>query len=158
MNVDFSEFFTYSNITFAIAILGALLSVYNLTKDILQNRFKIRFNHKSFRFLMSIENRSHTALSISRILLKHQDKVYDFNCLPQRVYTWEEKNGGKVVDRMRIDSVPLPQFIPGMGVVGSYFMVETAVDTPNDLSDWELIIMTNRGKKRYKISKLTASK
>ena len=59
---------------------------------------------------------------------------------------------------MRIDSVPLPQFIPGMGVVGSYFMVETAVDTPNDLSDWELIIMTNRGKKRYKISKLTASK
>ena len=34
MNVDFSEFFTYSNITFAIAILGALLSVYNLTKDI----------------------------------------------------------------------------------------------------------------------------
>lgn len=103
MNVDFSEIFTYSNITFAIAILGALLSVYNFTKDIVQNRFKmhiafrsykpcpIRFNHKSFRFLMSIENRSHTALSISRILLKHQDKVYDFNCLPQRVYTWEEK-------------------------------------------------------------------
>ncbi|WP_417079448.1 hypothetical protein [Hominenteromicrobium sp.] len=170
MNVDFSEIFTYSNITFAIAILGALLSVYNFTKDIVQNRFKmhiafrsykpcpIRFNHKSFRFLMSIENRSHTALSISRILLKHQDKVYDFNCLPQRVYTWEEKNGEDVVDRMRIDSVPLPQYIPGMGVVGSYFMVEAAVDTPNDLSDWELIIMTNRGKKRYKISKLTASK
>ena len=90
--------------------------------------------------------------------MKHQDKVYDFNCLPQRVYTWEEKNGEDVVDRMRIDSVPLPQYIPGMGVVGSYFMVEAAVDTPNDLSDWELIIMTNRGKKRYKISKLTASK
>lgn len=170
MNVDFSEIFTYSNITFAIAILGALLSVYNFTKDIVQNRFKMhiafrsyspcpkRFDHKSFKFLMSIENRSHTALSISRILLKYKDKVYDFECLPQRVYTWEEKSGGVVVDRMRIDSVPLPQYIPGMGVVGSYFMVETAVDTPDDLSDWELIIMTNRGKKRYKILKLISSK
>lgn len=170
MDIDFSEIFTYSNITFAIAILGALLSVYNFTKDIVQNRFKIhiafrsyspcpiRFNHKSFRFFMSIENRSHTALSVSRMQLKHKDKVYDFSDVPERVYIWEHKKGETVVDRICVDSVPLPQYIPGMGVVGSYFMVETAVDTPDDLSDWELIIMTNRGKKRYKILKLTASK
>lgn len=170
MNVDFSEIFTYSNITFAIAILGALLSVYNFTKDIVQNRFKmhiafrlyrpcpIRFNHKSFIFLMNIENRSHTALSVSRMQLKHEDKIYDFSGVPERVYTWEHKNGKTVVDRICVDSIPLPQYIPGMGIVGSHFVVETDIDTPDDLSDWELIIMTNRGKKRYKISKLISSK
>lgn len=170
MNVDFSEIFTYSNITFAIAILGALLSVYNFTKDIVQNRFKmhiafrlyrpcpIRFNHKSFIFLMNIENRSHTALSVSRMQLKHEDKIYDFSGVPERVYTWEHKNGKTVVDRICVDSIPLPQYIPGMSIVGSHFVVETDIDTPDDLSDWELIIMTNRGKKRYKISKLISSK
>lgn len=164
MNVDFSEIFTYSNITFAIAILGALLSVYNFTKDIVQNRFKIHIafreyyrsggipRTKRFVFFMNIENCSRTALSISRMQLKRESKVYDFSGVSQRVYSKKEHSPDTFT------SVSFPQYIPDMGVIGSHFVVETDADIPNDLSDWELIIMTNRGKKRYKISKLISSK
>lgn len=156
--------FTKENITFIIAILGFGLSVYNFTKDIIQNRFKIDLKLKAyvpveyysetqFMFKMCIENKSKLPVSISRIILHINSESFDFDSVPHPAYSNIQRTGKKITNEIHIQTISVPQTIPGLGILGDFFYVITNPNILPELPNNAVIeIITNRGNKKFLIS------
>lgn len=155
-------------ITFIIAVAGFLLSLFNLGytlwKDwfhieVILKGYGIRPDLRSVIVKMSIENHSRQPVSISRILLKINGSIYEFESVPSPVYDWVKKQGKEVVDKISVRTITIPQKIEGLGVLGDYFYVEIERSEDQQFydSDAQLEIYTNRGKKSFSYRKLADS-
>lgn len=161
----FSELFTRSNITFAIAVFGFLLSLYNFFHEKLQNRMELNVTYKNhfisehdnmgITMSLSFENLVANQISISRIFLSINDEKYDFYWIPKFVYRSALQTNGKVFDEINIHTIPLPFQIDGYGVVGGFFFVKVPYHITNEIllnSDTSLVVHSNKGIKSYNIT------
>ena len=111
---------TKENITFLIAVLGFLLSLYNFLRDILQNRMKLHVIYKNHL----ISEHDHKGISISRIFLNIDDISLEFYWIPQFVFQATQKCKGEILDEINVHTIPLPAHIEGYGIIGGFFFVK----------------------------------
>lgn len=149
-------------ITFFIALIGFLLSLYNFIWALIHNRVKLRVAYKNHLcgngengfliVMMNIENLSRLPLSVSRMFLNIGDDTYEFSSMPQFVYERTRKCGDEVYDKVITHSVELPQFIPALGVCGGFFHVVGEITNKRLMNEnTSITIWTTRGKRTYKI-------
>ncbi|MBA8935837.1 hypothetical protein [Clostridium beijerinckii] len=157
---------TKETITFLIAIIGFLLSLFNTLYLLLSNRKNInliykyheecsRLRNKPIYFEFIIENRSRLNISISRMFLNVNETTFEFSSSPEFIYEHTRSNGSCVVDRKVFYSNTLPQTISGLGVLGGFFWVDTSDDFEYDRlykSDISISLHTNRGKLTFPIT------
>lgn len=155
---------TKENITFIIAVLGFLLSLYNLLKELLQNRMNLcvtyknhhisSYNKRGITMSLSIENLVKNPISISRAFLNIDDKSLEFYWIPQFVYRATQSTKDKIHDEIKLHTIPLPVYIEGYGAIGGFFYVKSPVDITDDdllLSETSITICSNKGTKTYPI-------
>ena len=146
------------NITFLIAVIGFLLSLWNFLKELWYNRSKINIRFKNqapiislgdkcLRIELSIENKSRIPISISRMFLVYKDIEYEFEWIPRLVVYDHIKEQNNIHDIMKNCTLALPTTIPGLGVYGGYFIAVINEDFYSDIkNDYFLKIQTNRKK------------
>lgn len=153
---------TRENISFVIAVIGCMLSVYNFVHEKLQNQMKINItyknhfiaehDHKSITISLAFENLVKNPISISRIYLCVDNEKYDFYWIPQFVLRATQRTNGQVFDEINVHSIPLPFTIEGYGVVGGFFFTkapQSIYDLEN--TDTSLLVYSNKGIKKYPI-------
>lgn len=153
----------YDKITLFIAIIGCLLSLYNFIKDIAMNRSRLSisfkkatllkpYNGNPIVFRMMIENCSRLPISISRMFLSCEDAFIEFEWVPENIFHAETLQSGKIINSNTYSSVSFPINIPGLGAAGGFFNLytyDTNIHTKFYNRHLELILHTNRGKKRF---------
>lgn len=156
---------TKENITFFIALISFLLSLFNFISILIANRKHIKltykihhecptFNEHPIFFELIIENLSKLDISVSRMFLIVGEVSYEFSSLPEFVYETTQRTGSTITDRKTYYSNSLPQTIKGLGVLGGFFWVNTCnAFNYNNLytSDVSLCLYTNRGKSTFPI-------
>lgn len=164
---DFQDLLSPDNITFVIAILGFVLSVYNFVHERSQNRMKLHVVYKNhsiseirgreneLTISLAFENLVEKPISISRIFLNINSKTYEFYWVPQFVYLADCKSGDTKLDEIKIHTVDIPFEINGYGVVGGFFFVSTDKklnDKQLHESTTSITLFSNKGKRTYPIS------
>ena len=150
---------TRDNITLLIAVVGLLLSLWNFFKDLWENRSKVRLVFKScsitklhgfdLLFGFSFENLSRLPIAVSRIFLKSNDELFEFEWLPHWIFKQGIEGNNNV-----IYSEKIPNSIEGLGLWGGYFFLSLPKNfNKSDLIGAynKIIIHTNRGIKRFPI-------
>lgn len=156
---------TKENITFLIAVLGFLLSLYNFLRDILQNRMKLHVTYKNhlisehdhmgITISMSIENKVKVPISISRVFLNIDDTSLEFYWIPQFVFQATQKCRDEILDEINVHTIPLPAHIEGYGIIGGFFFCKSPVPISNAellSAKTSITIHSNKGTKIYPIS------
>lgn len=155
---------TNDQITFIIAVISFILSVYNFLYSLFINRSNLKIIYKSHIFCDNIpecpiifnlilENKSRLDISISRLFLKVNDCIYEFDSEPNWIGEKTQRTGNKITDKITLHSLEIPQTIPGLGAVGGSFWVNTSNNFKFNKSDQVTIIThTNRGKFKYTIN------
>ncbi len=151
------------------ALAGFLISIINSIYLISINTFNINLIQKSYAFCeneykhpayfeFAIENNSRLQLSLSRMFLYVNDRKFEFKWEKERIGRTEFKSGDRLIEGYSTYSLTLPQSIPGLGVIGGFFYVET----DKSITEREFInskvyveICTNRGNKKFKIDPLS---
>ncbi len=154
---------TKEQITFIIAVISFMLSVYNFLYSLFINRSNLKITYKSHTFCSHLPespiifnlvllNKSRLDISISRLFLKVNDCTYEFDSEPNWVGEKTQRTGNKITDKITLHSLEIPQTISGLGAVGGYFWVNTSNNFKFNKSDQITIIAhTNRGKFKYTI-------
>lgn len=114
-------FQNWDNLTRIIAIVGFLISIYNLMSGIASQRqnFDIRvYRIKSYRdvtFLhVGIENKSRLSVAITQMILMHGEEKIPCTAVPTLVRTKTLREGKDIVDIKQTFSSPLPITISGL--------------------------------------------
>lgn len=155
---------TKENITFAIAVFGFILSIYNFVHEKNQNKMKLQVIYKNhfitahdsqgITLSLSFENLVANPISISRIYLCINNEKYDFYWTPQFVFRNTQQCNGEVLDEINVHTIPLPFKIEGYGVVGGFFFTKASHNITNEqllASKTSLIVHSNKGKNTYEI-------
>ena len=159
------SFFTKENISFSIAVIGFILSLYNFFKSIWRNRSKIRFRCKSCHigkteqrnlvyFQFAFENCSQLPISISRIFLHINEDQCEFNWVPEFILKRERLRGDNVIEKKEYYSEQIPHTIDGLGIWGGFFCASLPYEINHSRflqSRKKIVLYTNRGKKRLKL-------
>lgn len=156
--------FSKENITFAIAITGFILSIYNFVHERRQNKMKLAVTYKNHHLSNSdqkglnislcIENLVKEPIAISRMYLILNSKKYEFFWIPQIIYYADFKKNNKILDEIKIHSVELPTRLEGNGVIGGFFFVKLDrifTDEELKVSNPSITIYTNKGIQTYSI-------
>ena len=128
------KYLTKSNITFAIAVFGFVLSLWNFAKDLWNNRSKLSINCKLCNtgpinsreliyFQLSIENHSRLPISISRMFFEYDEQSYEFGWVPEIILEKTSRVGGVIENKRTYLSEQLPHTIEGLGVWGGFFYI-----------------------------------
>ena len=153
-----------NQITFIIAVLSFILSVYNFLHSLFTNRANLKIIYKLHTvcnnlldypiiFNLVIENKSRLDISISRLFLKVNDCMYEFDSEPNWIGEKTRRTGNNITDKITLHSLVIPQTISGLGAIGGYFYVGTYKNFKFNKSDQVTIIAhTNRGKFKYPIN------
>ena len=151
-------------ITFIIAVLSFVLSVYNFLHSLFINRSNLKLIYKSHSycnfapeytiiFNLVFENKSRLDISISRLFLKVNESIYEFDSEPNWVGEKTRSTGNKITDKITLHSLEIPQTISGLGAIGGYFWVDTYKKIKfNKYNQVTIIAYTNRGKFKYPIN------
>lgn len=155
-----SSLFTKDNITFAIALFGALGTLMTLY----QNRFSIVLTYRSHLLLPSsklgiiffnflIENKSQSPVSITRLFISIDDISGEFLHEKHYVSSHTHSSGNDII-KNETYTIPLPAKLEGLGAIGGYFLLQI----PQHISEQKLksskvtvTVVTNRGKAEFVI-------
>lgn len=161
----FSSLLTKENVTFLVAVLGFMLSLYNFFSELLQNRMNLRVTYKNHHISvhdnegitisLSIENRVKIPLSISRAFLNINEESLEFYWIPQFVFRATQSTKGTIHDEINIHTTTLPAHIEGYGVIGGFFYVKSPKTITNEellASKTSITIYSNKGVKTYPIT------
>lgn len=153
------DIITKENITFLMAIIGFLLSIYNFVKDLLQNRMRLKVVYKSHKVSetqsdhlnigISIQNLTSNNISISRIFLNVDGSNYEFFWVSELVFIHSH-----ACDKVSTSSQTLPCTISSYGQIGGFFCLNYPQLKEDRLQNGKtsLVIHTNKGKKKYVIN------
>lgn len=147
------DWFTRQNITFAIAVMGFLLSLASWVKDYFSQRKKFRCeilgikSYADVTFInLMITNHSRVPIAITRISLLVDGKTYVCSSLPVLVAEHNRSKGGVIYDSRMEYSTPLPIQLMGLGAVKALVLFEDMQQLPpDDATELTLSICTNRG-------------
>lgn len=148
-----------------ISIMGFALSVFNLCYLLITNCFKIKFIAKSYTFCsnldkhpiffeFAIENHSRIPVSLSRMFLNVNGINYEFQWEKEEIGYSNRNQGERILASNSFYSIPLPQIISGMGIVGGFFFVDTDDELTEDIflkSNVFVEVYTSRGKRKFKL-------
>lgn len=156
---------TKDNVTFMIAVLGFLLSVYNFVHDRLQSSMRLSVSYKNHHITshdeqginisLCIENLVKEPIAISRMYLTLNSEKYEFFWVPQIIYHADLRQKDKVLDEIKLHSVALPCRLEGNGVIGGFFYVKLGkhiTDQELENSESFITIYSNKGIKSYPIT------
>lgn len=147
-------FQNWDNITRIIAIVGFLISIYNLLSGIASQRmnFDIRvYKIKSYRdvtFLhIGIENKSRLSVSIMQIILLVGEGKIPCTAVPTLVRTKTLREGKNIVDIKQTFSSPLPITVSGLSAQSALVLFENMQELPADETTFLTVqVCTNRGR------------
>lgn len=165
------NFFNNDTLKAFISIAGFFLSIFNLIYLLATNIFKIRFIAKSYAFCanlkrhpmffeFAIENHSRIPISISRMFLVINEIYYEFQWEKEEIGYSKHSQGERTLESTYFYSIPLPQYISGMGVVGGFFYVNTNDELTEEIflnSNVFIELHTSRGKRKFKLDVLKLS-
>lgn len=148
-----------------ISIMGFALSIFNLCYLLITNCFKIKFISKSYAFCsnlhkhpiffeFAIENHSRIPVSLSRMFLIVNGISYEFQWEKEEIGYSNRNQGEKILANNSFYSISLPQIIPGMGIVGGFFLVNTDDELTEEnflKSTVFVVVHTGRGKRKFKL-------
>lgn len=159
------SFFTKENITFLIAIIGFLLSLYNFFRELLHNRMNLHIvyknhcvsahDHCGVTISLSIENKTKIPISISRAFLNIDETSLEFYWIPQLIFRSTHSINKAVYDEVNVHSIALPVHIEGYGVIGGFFFCKSSVPINSEKllsAKTSITIHSNKGIKTYPIS------
>lgn len=151
------------SITFLIALLGFVLSMYNFIRALIQDHIHLRISYKNhlcsptsskgFMILaMDIENLSRLPISISRMFLNIGDETFEFSYMPHYVYERTQRCGDEIVDKITTHTLQFPLSIPTLGVAGGFFhIVGNFTEQQLTKEKLSVTLWTTRGKRTYEI-------
>lgn len=139
------------NITFAIAVFGCALSIWNALRDWLSNRKNLALSipfafcneeNGGYSFvMMELVNNSKLPITVTRIQAHIDGKVFELGRESVRMYEYSyPERKGRVAD----DSVLLPLNIDSLDFTKALFSISEWPEITN--KQVELTIGTNRGK------------
>ena len=152
-----------SNITFAIAIIGFVISLYNFFRAMWDRRcaFTVeyishnctlgRMGHTQFIIRMNIQNQTSASLCIVRMFLVYENQTYEFVFPAQQVWEFTSTHGKTVTNKKEIFSQEMPFSIHGHGVQGAYFVAylpETLRKELKKSCKFKIVIQTKNKKKQ----------
>ena len=100
-----------SNITFAIAIIGFVISLYNFFRAMWDRRCAVtveyishnctlgHMGHTQFIIRMNIQNQTSASLCISRMFLVYENQTYEFAFPAQQVWEFTSTHGKTVTNK-----------------------------------------------------------
>lgn len=155
---------TIDNITFIIAVIGFILSLYNFFHERLQNRMKLHLTYKSHfisehdnsgvTISIAIENLVANPISISRMFLNINEVKIEFHWMPQFVFHSTISSNNIIHDEIKVHTIAIPFTIEGYGVVGGFFYTKHPQTISNEIlqsSQTSITIHSNKGIKTYPI-------
>lgn len=171
-NIEFNNcinvllgYVTKENITFIIALIGFILSIYNFVHERLQNRMKLKIIYKNhgiseydssgITIAMAIENHVAQPISVTRMFLNINDVSIEFYWIPQIVFSSELKQKERILASTNVHSIELPTIIEGYGVLGGFFYTKYPTTITNKFlkdAKTSITVHTNKGKKTYEIN------
>ena len=110
-----------SNITFAIAIIGFVISLYNFFRAMWDRRcaFTVEYishnctlghmGHTQFIIRMNIQNQTSASLCISRMFLVYENQTYEFAFPAQQVWEFTSTHGKTVTNKKEILSTKIDE-------------------------------------------------
>lgn len=155
---------TKENITFLIAVIGFLLSLYNFFRELLHNRMLLRVvyknhlisehDHCGITISLSIENKTKIPISISRAFLNIGENSLEFYWIPQLVFRATHSGKNAIYDEVNVHTITLPARIEGYGIIGGFFFCKSPTPICNEdllSSKTSITINSNKGIKTYPI-------
>lgn len=157
-------FLVRENITFLIALVGFMLSLWNFFSDHWRNRcsFSVEYishycgihpNGKTvLQLRLNIVNKSSVPISISRMFLNYKRQELEFLFPSVCVWEFTKRRNHEIVKQEEINSQAIPFKIEGHGAVGGYFLVYVPPEARGDFSQKTKIkisMQTSRQKKRF---------
>ena len=144
----------WNHITQIIAIVGFLISIYNLTISVMTQRknFDIRIygikSYKDVTFLnIGVENKSRLAIAITQITLLYGDERIPCTAVPTLVCTNTLREGNSVISVKQTFSSPLPLTVSGMTAQSALVLFENMKELPADEATFLTVeVCTNRGR------------
>ncbi len=146
-------------VTFVIALIGFLLSVYNFVCELKRNHMRLKITYKNhlcgntspgfLLIMMNIENLSRLPVSISRMFLHIGEERFEFSSLPQFAYERVRRTGDEIHDKVVTHSQELPVMIPALGIVGGFFHICGNITEKLNSEMVTIELWTTRGKKKY---------
>lgn len=146
---------TKDNITLVIAIVGFIISIYNLILSIVTQRKSLEITildiyslHDIIAINISIENRSRLPIAITNFTLVSNDS-YRTNCTPIPTLLFENvrRIGKEVVERKQTYSTQLPISISSLAAANAIVIFEKVQEPlPVDSTQVTVLVGTNRGK------------
>lgn len=158
-------------ITFGIAVIGFVLSIWNFIETRLQNRVSISVECKDFMIAehlsrqpmyvaLSITNKSHSQISISRILITAGTNTFEFSWIPQVVHQARLGTKAETYDLTIVKSITPPINLSGLGTCCGYFFAETFGKVSENQvqgTSASITLHTNRGIRKYPVQLLCIS-
>lgn len=146
------EFFTRENITLAIAIFGAIGTLFNWLLNFFHNRRNLKIKivsirkHKSdFLMYVLIENRSRLPISISSFSVKIGGAFYPCRLIPKKVRT-DVSSGKGISTRTPFYTMQFPVNIGSLGAASGYVFFDSYPQSVQPISIPLIFrVATNRG-------------
>ena len=157
------------NITFFIAVIGFLLSIWNFFEPKIKNRCNLQIECKDFitashltreskmpmYLSLTINNKSTLPISISRMFLTINQQTFEFTWIPQIVHQSRLTCRDTILDSTVVKTHPFPVHIPSLNLVSGYFCTFVNESFTDDIllrASCSITLHTSRGVKTYNLN------
>lgn len=154
------------SITFFIALIGFLLSLWNFFDPMVKNRCNLQVDCKDFitashlerdekmpiYLSLSINNKSSLPISISRLFITINHQTFEFTWIPQVVHQAQLTCKDVILDSTIVKTYPIPVQIPSLNLISGYFCAFIDTSFSDEIllqSRCSITLHTNRGVKTY---------
>lgn len=153
-------------ITFAIAVISFLMSIWNFVETRLQSRVNLAVSCKDFLYVdfldtkplfigLTISNKSRLQISISRLFINLDGNSYEFSWIPMPIFNARITQNSELRGETYINSLVPPLNLSALSSISGYFAISShgKINTNSICnSDVEIKLYTNRGIKSYTVS------
>lgn len=151
------QIFTKDNITFALAILGSIGTVYTFIAQRRKISLSIHYysyKNRSLLMYVSFSNRSHLPISITNVSVVQDNICYPCVYVPTKVREYTHKIGKEIISHKEIMSIQFPISLLSLAGFSGYLYFDMLPDTyPDAPTELILEVCASRGKaKRMKLS------
>lgn len=145
---------TMQNVTFAIAVVGFLMSLASWIKDFISQRQNLAghiLGMKSYAdvtyIYLELENRSRLPVAVTSIDLIFNHSIYTCTAIPKLVSSTTKRSKTEIIKYTEELSTPIPIQLQQLGATVALVLFEKVNPLPpDDTTALTLVVHTNRGK------------